>query len=167
MKTTATKAKLKGMIMGVAVLALSPIAAMGQGNGVLQLKNRSSFNTIEGRNPFWPIGYVAGSAVVASPDQPAVAKPLIKPEDFTLTSISSFGGTRMATLCGKPVAEGDMVKVPLNGQPAKVQVVRVTDGSVVLRYMGQEVTVVLKRPELNLTTRPVKPEPLLHSQEEE
>ena len=154
--------------MGAVVVAMGAIPAMAQGNGgngVLQLKNRSSFNSIEGRNPFWPIGYVAGT-VVASQDQQVVAKPLIKPEDFTLTSISSFGGTRMATVCGKPVAEGDLVKVPLNGQPVKVQVVKVTDGSVVLRYMGQEVTVLLKRPELDLTTRPVKAEPLLHSQEE-
>ena len=139
--------------------------ARGQGSGVLRIHNRSAFNSIDARNPFWPVGYVPGTAAPA-PGQTAAPKSLIKAEDFTLTSISSFAGTRMATVCGKSVAEGDLVKVTLGGQPVKVQVVQVTDGSVVLRYAGQEVTVVLKRPELDLTTRPVKAEPLLHSQEE-
>ena len=135
------------------------------GSGVLQIHNRSSFNSIEGRNPFWPVGYAPG-AVIVNPGQTSAPKSLIKAEDFSLTSITSFQGIRMATVCGKSVAEGDLVKVSLGGQPVRVQVVRVTDGSVVLRYAGQEVTVVLKRPELDLTTRPVKAEPLLHSQEE-
>jgi len=155
----------KTMMVLCAVALAMGTQAWGQGNGVLKLKNHSAFNSIDGRNPFWPVGYTPGTAI-AGPQKAAVARPMMTPEDFVLTSISSFGGTRMATVCGKAVAEGDLVKVNLGGQPVKVQVVRVSDGSVVLRYAGQEVTVVLKRPELDLTNRPVKVEPLLHSQEE-
>lgn len=169
-------AKMRNLIAGLALGALlyagtafGEGAPNGQSSGVLKLHNRSSFNAIEVRNPFWPIGYdpkAAAPPTPANPEQPAAKQMQIKPEDFSVTSISNFGGSRMATVCGKPVMEGDHVKVSLGGQPAKVQVAKITDGTVVLRYSGQEVTVVLKRTDLDLSARPVKPEPRLHSQEE-
>ena len=134
--------------------------------GVFKIKNHSSFNSVDlARNPFWPIGYVPGSQT-PNIAQATPQKALLKAEDFNLTSISSFGGTRMGMLNGKPVGEGEMVNINVGGQRIKVQTVKVSDGAVVIRYMGQDITVILKRPELDLMNKPASKEPVLHSSEE-
>lgn len=72
----------------------------------------------------------------------------------------------MAMLSGKPVGEGEVTSVHLGEHRTKVQVLKITDGAVVLRCMGQEVTVPLKRPELDLMSRPAPAAPVIRSQEE-
>ena len=72
----------------------------------------------------------------------------------------------MGMLNGKPVGEGEMVNINVGGQRIKVQTVKVSDGAVVIRYMGQDITVILKRPELDLMNKPASKEPVLHSSEE-
>jgi hypothetical protein len=158
---------MKGKLYIIAAVALLPaVSGWSQASGVLKVKNRSTFTSVDlGRNPFWPVGYIQG-AVVSKVGETVVQKPLVRPEDFTLTSISIFDGARMAMFCGKAVKEGDLVKVSLNGERAKVQIIRVADGVVVLRYAGQEITVPLKRTELDLISKPEVKEPVLHSTEE-
>lgn len=156
----------------IALLILLPASfACAQSAGVIKIKNRSSFTSVDiARNPFWPIGFSPNAVATTTPNeaqQPVMSqKPALKAEDFNLTSISSFQGTRMAMLCGKPVGEGQLVNLNLGGQRTKVQILKVTDGSVVLQCMGQEITVQLKRPEMDLMLKPAPQQPLLHSQEE-
>lgn len=156
------------------LLLLGASSAWAQSSGGFKLKNRSSFNSVHGlRNPFWPIGVTPGAPAAANDNTAAAAVAAVapqaaplKPEDFNLTSITSFQGVRMAMISGKPVAEGDVATIHLGEHRTKVQIVRITDGAVVVRCMGQEVTVPLKRPELDLMTRPAIAAPVIHSQEE-
>jgi hypothetical protein len=152
-------------------LLLAAVPAWAQSAGGFKPKTRSSFTSVDGlRNPFWPIGFAPG-APTPSPEKDQVVTPPpqqapLKPEDFNLTSITSFQGVRMAMISGKAVGEGDITTVHLGEHRTKVQILRITDGAVVLRCMGQEVTVTLKRPELDLMSRPAPAAPVIHSQEE-
>ena len=151
------------------LVTLLATSGWAQSSGGFKVKNLSAFNVAgSSRNPFWPIGYVPGIPGSQTPNSQAQQAPkaALKAEDFTLTSISSFQGARMAMVSGKSVIEGQLVNLNVSGQRMKVQIVSITDGAVTLRCMGQEITVSQKRPELQLMSKPAPPPPVLHSSEE-
>ena len=150
------------------LLLATAVPTWAQAPGEFKVKTRSSFTSVDGlRNPFWPIGFAPGAPTPTTDTQAAPPpQTTLKPEDFSLTSITSFQGTRLAMISGKPVGEGDITTIHLGEHRTKVQIIRITDGAVLLRCMGQEITVTLKRPELNLITRPAPAAPVIHSQEE-
>lgn len=115
----------------------------------LLIKERSSFRqSSEVRNPFLPIGWVkpAPQEVVAkSGGAPKVdhSALLFKPERFVVSSIST-GAMPLALINGKTYGEGDLI--PL-GEQESVQVERIRDGEVQLRFRDKTMNLTIKRSE--------------------
>lgn len=119
--------------------AQAPAAAPARNSGKeYVLKNVSSFTPppVEGRNPFWPIGWVPTAAVPTMAVAPVVD---VKAEQFTVTSIS-VDYPPLAVVNGLTKAVGERVAVP--GTAEFVTVKKITDGAVVLEYKGHELNIL-------------------------
>ena len=108
-----------------------------------KLKRRSTFKLQESaRNPFWPIGWTKPTAVAPTvTGTPVVEVAELHPQDFQLTAIL-LGTPAMVVINGKEYVEGDFLKMPGG---AKVQLARVLDGQVILRFGGKNYPIILQR----------------------
>ena len=99
------------------------------------LAHPSSFDAppASARNPFWPIGWVPSAAV---PTAAAVVTLNVKPEDFTVTTIS-VDAPALAVINGKTRGVGDQIPVSADSRDF-VTVKQILDGVVVLDYHGRE-----------------------------
>jgi hypothetical protein len=108
----------------------------------IALPHKSSFGAHNARNPFWPIGWTKPNA---SHSQDAPAMPVLSPDIFSLTSVTTGGGDRFAILNGKIVQEGGQFGLLLGSQTYQVTVQSIQDGEVILSYAGGQVVIPLRR----------------------
>ena len=108
----------------------------------ITLTHKSSFTSVNTRNPFWPIGWAK-----PNPKDPTAVQvtPLLSPSAFALTSVTTGGGERFAILNGKVVQEGGKFALAVGSQSLQVSVQAIEDGQVILVYPGGQVVVPLKR----------------------
>jgi hypothetical protein len=148
----------------IAAAILLPFAAQAEEQSSktpgYQLKNRSAFSAPDDtRAPFWPIGWtkrVAQAAPVATA-APVVAKTLIDPNNYKITSIL-LGSPSLAVINGRAYEEGEYLKTPRSKEalppqgsqpaPPRIRVQQIGDNAVVLQCADQQVTVNFNRPGL-------------------
>ncbi|HEX8296793.1 MAG TPA: hypothetical protein VF593_10855 [Chthoniobacteraceae bacterium] len=127
------------------------------------LKNKSRFTASDAkqRTPFWPIGWTKRSESQLSPAGrlTVVPKVTLEPGNFKVTSIL-LGQPSLAIINGRTYSEGEFLRqqraaggsATVATSPiapgARIRVFRINDGSVVLDYQEQQITVPLQRPEL-------------------
>lgn len=120
-----------------------------------KLKHRSAYTDPSAHNPFWPIGWTKGDVVQQATAQEA--PPPISAESFAVTSIS-LSAAPLAVINGKTYGEGEIINAISGTQRLHIQVVAITDGSVVLQYLNKRYTIPLRRPQLNSERAPIKQE---------
>ncbi|MEA3208850.1 MAG: hypothetical protein QOE70_1907 [Chthoniobacter sp.] len=145
--------------------------AAGKGTGTTgpavtpyALKSKSAFTLPhwDQRAPFWPIGWTKRQVgVVATPVVPVAPLPKIEIDEksFKLTSVL-LGNPALAILNGRTYSEGEFLRTPRSAGGAatvstsplppgvRIRVYRINDGSVVLQFQNQLLTIPLQRPEL-------------------
>ncbi|MEO6871759.1 MAG: hypothetical protein ABI233_06010 [Chthoniobacterales bacterium] len=128
----------------LALCLTSPLAAAHaeQTTPTTALAQKSSFAGKDLRNPFWPIGWAKPKPGNSEGTQSA---PLLSPDVFALTSVTTGGGDRFAILNGKIVQEGGQFGLLLGSQTYQVTVQSIQDGEVILAYQGGQVVVPLRR----------------------
>lgn len=107
----------------------------------VELKQQSSFDAAEARNPFWPIGWKKPGPKTES----GVAGPALSPDAFALTSVTMGAGPHFAILNGKILQEGEQFGLQIGNQVYQVTLRTIGDGQVILSYPTGEVTVPLRR----------------------
>jgi hypothetical protein len=113
-----------------------------EGPAPLEIKNRSSFK-LEGRNPFWPIGWKP-SGPATGPDAGGSAGE-IPASAFLLTSITIEKGTRFAIINGKIIQEGQQFALQMGTSTYQLTLKAIEDGRVILGRRDQEIVVPLRR----------------------
>ena len=106
---------------------------------VIELKNKSTFDASDGRDPFWPIGWKRPGPKIST------AGPDLSPGSFSLTSITMGAGARYAILNGKAMQEGQQFGLQFGKNVYQVTLLAIQDGKVILAYQGSEITVPLRR----------------------
>lgn len=105
-------------------------------------KQTSRFDCMQNnRSPFWPIGHFRNGGDKADSGG-AIG---LNPADFKVTSIFLGGLPRMALINGKDYSEGQTVTVHVGQQQAKVILMTVFDGGVILQRQGEKLVVPLRR----------------------
>lgn len=137
-------AQLKTASIALLLIGAAAITCNAQEDGSFKLKHQSSFAGGPARNPFWPIGWVKNDSSQA--EQQEVAAPIITPDKFEVTSIST-GSNPLAVINGKTYGEGETIVALYGEQKIKILVVAINDGDVVLQYLDKKYTIPLKRPE--------------------
>ena len=124
--------------------AQTPAAAAGATSGKeYALKNVSTFNAppTDGRNPFWPIGWVPTAPIPTGNATTAVPVADVRADQFTVTSIS-VDAPALAVINGQTRAVGERILVSgAAGAQDFVTVKRITDGMVILDHKGKELAV--------------------------
>jgi len=115
-----------------AVRAVEPAPA-------IELKNKSTFDASDGRDPFWPIGWKRPGPKSSS------SGPDLSPGSFSLTSVTMGAGARYAILNGTIVREGEQFGLKFGKNVYHVTLQAIQDGKVILAYQGSEITVPLRR----------------------
>ena len=105
----------------------------------IELKNKSTFDATDGRDPFWPIGWKrpGPKASTSGPDLSAGS--------FSLTSVTMGTGTHYAILNGMIMQEGQQFSLQFGKNVYPVTLRSIRDGKVILAYQGSEITVPLRR----------------------
>ena len=116
-----------------AVQAVEPAPA-------IELKNKSTFDAIDGRDPFWPIGWKRPGPKKISPSGPDLSA-----GSFSLTSVTMGTGPRYAILNGTIMREGQQFGLQFGKNVYHVTLRAIQDGKVILAYQGSEITVPLRR----------------------
>jgi hypothetical protein len=107
----------------------------------IALKQKSSFDAANARDPFWPIGWKR-----PGPKNPnADAGPDLSPNAFSLTSVTMGTGSHFAILNGKIIQEGQQFGLQLGTQVYQVTLRSIEDGQVVLIWQENEIVVPLRR----------------------
>jgi hypothetical protein len=125
------------------------------------LKNRSSFSLpLEGRVPFWPIGWQRPKAGEPVRPTKATAAPvvaptiLLTPESFNVSSVL-LGNPSLATINGRSFEEGEYLPVRSGEQRLKVQVRAIREQGVWLQLdNNQPVLIPIRRDEIRAKTAP-------------
>ena len=107
---------------------------------VIELKQKSSFDAPDARNPFWPIGWKK-----PNPKNPNASGPDVSPASFALTSVTMGAGTHFAILNGKIMQEGQQFGLQFGKEIYQVTLKSIQDGQVVLAYEQNEIVVPLRR----------------------
>jgi hypothetical protein len=107
----------------------------------IELKEKSSFDAADARDPFWPIGWKKPGPKSNSNE----AGPALAPESFALTSVTMGSGPHYAILNGKIMQEGQQFGLALNKEIYQVTLRAIEDGRVILAYQGGEIVVPLRR----------------------
>jgi hypothetical protein len=105
----------------------------------IELKNKSTFDATDGRDPFWPIGWKRPGPKIST------AGPELSPGSFSLTSVTMGAGTHYAILNGKTLQEGQQFGLQFGKNVYQVTLRAIQDGKVILAYQGAEITVPLRR----------------------
>ena len=105
----------------------------------IELKNKSTFDASDGRDPFWPIGWKRPGPKVST------SGPDLSAGSFSLTSVTMGAGTHYAILNGMIMQEGQQFGVQFGKNVIHVTLRSIRDGKVILAYQGSEITVPLRR----------------------
>ena len=103
------------------------------------MKNKSTFDATDGRDPFWPIGWKRPGPKVAT------SGPDLSAGSFSLTSVTMGAGTHYAILNGMIMQEGQQFGLQSGKNVHHVTLLAIQDGKVILAYQGSEITVPLRR----------------------
>jgi hypothetical protein len=106
----------------------------------IQLKQKSSFDAVNLRDPFWPIGWKRPGAQKFTPVGPGLSA-----ESFSLTSVTMGTGPHFAILNGKIIEEGQQFGLQVGNQIYQVTLRTIKDGRVVLACQNSEIEVPLHR----------------------
>ena len=105
----------------------------------IELKNKSTFDATDGRDPFWPIGWKRPGPKVST------SGPDLSAGSFSLTSVTMGTGTHYAILNGMIMQEGQQFSLQAGKNVYPVTLRSIRDGKVILAYQGSEITVPLRR----------------------
>ena len=105
----------------------------------IELKNKSTFDATDGRDPFWPIGWKRPGPKVST------SGPDLSAGSFSLTSVTMGTGTHYAILNGMIMQEGQQFSLQSGKNVYPVTLRSIRDGKVILAYQGSEITVPLRR----------------------
>ena len=105
----------------------------------IELKNKSSFDATDARDPFWPIGWKRPGP------KNTTSGPDLSLSSFSLTSITMGAGARYVILNGKIMQEGQQFGLQFGKQIYQVTLRAIQDGKVIVFYQGSEITVPLRR----------------------
>ena len=131
---------MKNLLLALCLTSLLLGAAQAEESApALELKNKSSFDATDARDPFWPIGWKrpGPKLLTSGPD--------LSPTSFSLTSITMGTGARYAILNGKIMQEGQQFGLQVGKQVYQVTLRAIRDGKVIVFYQGSEMTVPLRR----------------------
>ena len=106
----------------------------------IRLKQMSSFDAANLRDPFWPIGWKKPGAQKFTPVGPGLSA-----ESFSLTSVTMGTGPHFAILNGKIIEEGQQFGLQIGNQIYQVTLRTIEDGRVVLACQSSEIEVPLRR----------------------
>jgi len=131
---------MKNLLLGFCLTSfLLPTLRAVEPVPTIELKNKSTFDAVEGRNPFWPIGWKRPGPKVS------VAGPDLSASSFALTSVTMGAGPHYAILNGKIMQEGQQFGLQFGKNVYQVTLRAIQDGKVILAYQGSEITVPLRR----------------------
>ena len=105
----------------------------------IELKNKSTFDATDGRDPFWPIGWKRPGPKIST------SGPDLSAGSFSLTSVTMGAGTHYAILNGMIMQEGQQFGVQFGKNVIHVTLRSIRDGRVILAYQGSEIAVPLRR----------------------
>jgi len=105
----------------------------------IELKNKSSFDATEARDPFWPIGWKRPGPKTSTSGSD------LSPASFSLTSVTMGAGARFVILNGKIMQEGQQFGLEFGKQVYQVTLRAIQDGKVIVVYQNSEITVPLRR----------------------
>ena len=105
----------------------------------IELKNKSTFDATDGRDPFWPIGWKRPGPKIST------SGPDLSAGSFSLTSVTMGTGTHYAILNGMIMQEGQQFSLQFGKNVYPVTLRSIRDGKVILAYQGSEITVPLRR----------------------
>ena len=131
---------MKKLLLALCLTSLLLGAAQAEESApALELKNKSSFDATDARDPFWPIGLKrpGPKLLTSGPD--------LSPTSFSLTSITMGTGARYAILNGRIMQEGQQFGLQVGKQVYQVTLRAIRDGKVIVFYQGSEMTVPLRR----------------------
>jgi len=131
--------KILLLVFCLTSLLLSAVQAVEPAPAI-ELKNKSTFDAIDGRDPFWPIGWKR-----PGPKKIAPSGPDLSAGSFSLTSVTMGTGARYAILNGTIVREGQQFGLQFGKNVYHVTLRAIQDGKVILAYQGAEITVPLRR----------------------
>ena len=131
---------MKNLLLGFCLTSfLLPTLRAVEPVPTIELKNKSTFDAVEGRDPFWPIGWKRPGPKVS------VAGPDLSASSFALTSVTMGAGPHYAILNGKIMQEGQQFGLQFGKNVYQVTLRAIQDGKVILAYQGSEITVPLRR----------------------
>ena len=119
-------------------LLLAAARAKDAATTTIELKNKSSFDAADTRDPFWPIGW-------KKPGPKTGNGPALDPGAFSLTSVTIGSGDHFAILNGKIMQEGQQFGLQIGNQIYQVTLRAIEDGRVIVVYQDSEVVVPLHR----------------------
>ena len=105
----------------------------------IELKNKSTFDATDGRDPFWPIGWKRPGPKIST------SGPDLSAGSFSLTSVTMGAGTHYAILNGMIMQEDQQFGVQFGKNVIHVTLRSIRDGRVILAYQGSEIAVPLRR----------------------
>jgi hypothetical protein len=131
---------MKKLLLSACLTSLFLGAARAEESApMIELKNKSSFDATEARDPFWPIGWKRPGP------KTSISGPDLTPASFSLTSVTMGAGPRFVILNGKIMQEGQHFTLQFGKQVYQVTLRAIQDGKVVLAYQNSEITVPLRR----------------------
>ena len=131
---------MKNLLLGFCLTSfLLPTLRAVEPVPTIELKNKSTFDASDGRDPFWPIGWKRPGPKSSS------SGPDLSPGSFSLTSVTMGAGARYAILNGTIVREGEQFGLKFGKNVYHVTLQAIQDGKVILAYQGSEITVPLRR----------------------
>ena len=131
---------MKNLLLGFCLTSfLLPTLRAVEPVPTIELKNKSTFDASDGRDPFWPIGWKRPGPKSSS------SGPDLSPGSFSLTSVTMGAGARYAILNGTIVREGQQFGLQSGKNVYHVTLRAIQDGKVILAYQGSEITVPLRR----------------------
>ena len=108
----------------------------------IELKNKSTFDASDGRDPFWPIGWKRPGPKISTPGP---SGPDLSAGSFSLSSVTMGAGAHYAILNGMIIREGQQFGLQFGKNVYHVTLRAIQDGKVILAYQGSEITVPLRR----------------------
>ncbi len=130
---------MKKLLLAFCLASLSLNAARAKDAvTTVELKRKSSFDAVDARDPFWPIGW-------KKPGPKIGGGPALAPEAFSLTSVTVGSGSHFAILNGKIMQEGQQFGLQIGNQIYQVTLRAIEDGRVIVAYEDSEIVVPLRR----------------------
>jgi hypothetical protein len=131
---------MKKLLLSACLTSLLLGAARAEESApAIELKNKSSFDATEARDPFWPIGWKRPGPKTST------SGPDLSPASFSLTSVTTDAGARFVILNGKIMQEGQQFALQFGKQVYHVTLRAIQDGKVIIAYQNSEITVPLRR----------------------